>query len=817
MVLLERRVLNATEVSGALKQVPKTASCAVVLVARATDVDERPSRWLQERVGLVVLVVDVVRDGVRFELRDMGHDSLLSALRDLAERHGMSHGERVARFQLYPAEGSSRAEAVVTHQPPLERPLLAAASNWIHAVFLGAVSRQRNAVGDLPGFTVAAESLRHLLGGRAPSVAPEVDRVVSDAEAALERALAAADPLTEPLAVLCRNLDLDLLEWKLALLTLAPELDVRYQKCIGFLLDDLGRRAGTLTLFASLLGEPVATRCRIAAAGGLSHWHLLDRPAGGVPAVDEPIRLDPQVAGWLLGQARALERDPHLRRVLRPEPWPGGSLLRRPQERSFAISLVNRLRAAVAPGWMVLAGSDAAGWRALLEVGAEARDAALARLEAARLFGRDRTEIEEVGIRFARLVRLAGRLPVIDATLPDPHQWDEDAFRTLVGAIAATGRWTAVIGTEPERIVRLLGAREAVVLDRAELDAKARESMLRAAAHDLGFALDNASAAVISNLFPLQVDGLEDAVRVARARTGREESQEQLYGRLVAACRSTASQSISKLAQRVPPTFRLDDVVVPADRRSQFVELIDNVRFASKVLDEWKFGEKLPYGRGVTALFHGPSGTGKTMAAQALAGELGVELFALDLSRVVSKYIGDTEKNIDAVFSDAARCGAAVLIDEADALFGKRSEVKDAHDRYANIEVAYLLQRMEGFEGLAILTTNLRQNLDPAFLRRIRFIVDFPRPDAEAREAIWRRCLPADSHALGDDEFRRLARRLDLTGGSIRQITLRAAFIAAASGSAIGLPHIARAAHAELAKLGLPAVDVDVPAPRKAA
>jgi SpoVK/Ycf46/Vps4 family AAA+-type ATPase len=200
------------------------------------------------------------------------------------------------------------------------------------------------------------------------------------------------------------------------------------------------------------------------------------------------------------------------------------------------------------------------------------------------------------------------------------------------------------------------------------------------------------------------------------------------------------------------PKFALDDVILPRPGRDQLDEIVANVRLASRVLDQWGFGEKLPYGRGVAVLFHGPSGTGKTMAAQGIAGELGIEIFALDLSRVVSKYIGDTEKNIDAVFTDAQRSGAAVLINEADALFGKRSEVKDAHDRYANIEVAYLLQRMEDFEGLAILTTNIRQNLDPAFLRRLRFVIEFPRPDAASREEIWKQCLPEKSPYQPGDE-----------------------------------------------------------------
>jgi SpoVK/Ycf46/Vps4 family AAA+-type ATPase len=183
----------------------------------------------------------------------------------------------------------------------------------------------------------------------------------------------------------------------------------------------------------------------------------------------------------------------------------------------------------------------------------------------------------------------------------------------------------------------------------------------------------------------------------------------------------------------------------------------------------------------------------------------------------VSKYIGDTEKNIDRVFNDAQRSGSAILIDEADALLGKRSEVKDAHDRYANIEIAYVLQRMEAYEGLAILTSNMRQNMDAAFLRRLRFIVDFPRPDVHAREQIWRFCLPKESHELDDAAFRQLSRKIDLTGGHIRQITLRAAFLAAAEGVRINLAHVAAAAQAEFAKLGLPAADIDVNLDRRAA
>jgi SpoVK/Ycf46/Vps4 family AAA+-type ATPase len=340
---------------------------------------------------------------------------------------------------------------------------------------------------------------------------------------------------------------------------------------------------------------------------------------------------------------------------------------------------------------------------------------------------------------------------------------------------------------------------------------------VREAATQADAYLTEEAAAGVVRRYPLRVDALEHATRLARSRPLDYAHDDPRLDRFTAACREVAAEGVSQLADRIEPVFTLDQVVLPKEQKDQLVEIVDHVRLTDQVLDGWKFREQLPYGRGVTALFFGPSGAGKTMGAMAIARELGIQLLRLDFSRVVSKYIGDTEKNIDRVFTDARRSGAAILIDEADALLGKRSEVKDAHDRYANIEVAYLLQRMELYDGLAILTTNMKQNLDPAFLRRLRFIVDFPRPDVDARRQIWRQCLPEGSHALDDAAFNQLARRIDLTGGNIRQITLRAAFIAAALGERIGLVHIAKAARAEFAKLGMPPVELDLDQARRAA
>jgi SpoVK/Ycf46/Vps4 family AAA+-type ATPase len=315
--------------------------------------------------------------------------------------------------------------------------------------------------------------------------------------------------------------------------------------------------------------------------------------------------------------------------------------------------------------------------------------------------------------------------------------------------------------------------------------------------------LDAAEASRIATAFPLSLDGIDRAIRLTKLTTSSDATFPSQAAALSAACRKVASPDLPRFARRLQPVFGLNDVVLPPDRLQQLREIVAHVKLATHVLNTWGFSGQLPYGRGVAALFSGPSGTGKTMAAQAIARELGTETFVIDLSQVFSKYIGETEKFIDATFRDAQRAGAVLQIDEAEALFGRRSEVKDSHDRYANVEVAYLLQRMEAFDGIAILTTNLQQNVDQAFLRRLRFVIDFPKPDVNAREKIWRQCLPKNAPANRLD-FRYLARRLELTGGCIRQVTIRAAFLAASEGShTIEMSHIVDATRSELNKLGM--------------
>ena len=272
-------------------------------------------------------------------------------------------------------------------------------------------------------------------------------------------------------------------------------------------------------------------------------------------------------------------------------------------------------------------------------------------------------------------------------------------------------------------------------------------------------------------------------------------------------CRRVGRERLEELAERVEPVCDWDDLVLPGAQLATLRQIGTHLRQRLRVYEEWGFARHTTRGLGVSALFCGESGTGKTLAAEVMANEVGLDLYRIDLSAVVSKYIGETEKNLRRVFDAAEDSGAILLFDEADALFGKRSEVKDSHDRYANIEISYLLQRMEAYRGLAILTTNMKTALDRAFQRRLRFIVHFPFPDAELREAIWRRVFPVQAPLDGID-YRKLA-RLNLPGGNIRNIALNAAFLAADVGEPLAMTHLLRAAQSETAKLERPLADAE--------
>jgi SpoVK/Ycf46/Vps4 family AAA+-type ATPase len=289
---------------------------------------------------------------------------------------------------------------------------------------------------------------------------------------------------------------------------------------------------------------------------------------------------------------------------------------------------------------------------------------------------------------------------------------------------------------------------------------------------------------------PQTIASLASNVELRAAPGERRLQRKELWQ----ACREACAPAIAGLAERIDPRFTWDDLVLPAKVISDLKALAGQVPGRTQVLGRWGFSGRWRQS-GASALFAGASGTGKSMAAEVIAGALDLDLYRIELSGVVSKYIGETEKNLQRIFQAAEASGAVLLFDEADAIFGKRSEVKDAHDRYANIEVSYLLQAMERYRGLAILSTNMKSNVDQAFFRRLSYVIDFPRPDQPARERIWRLAIPRETPTQGLD-FARLA-RMDLAGGSIVRIALNAAYLAAAAQRDLSMEEIFQAAAAE--------------------
>jgi hypothetical protein len=291
------------------------------------------------------------------------------------------------------------------------------------------------------------------------------------------------------------------------------------------------------------------------------------------------------------------------------------------------------------------------------------------------------------------------------------------------------------------------------------------------------------------------------AETLSRARADAAWLGSPLDGALVwNAARRQPEHALDRVAALIHPTFELADLVLPGDAHAKLRELVTHVDLQHVVLDRWGFRRQLPRGQGVIALFAGPPGTGKTMAAEAIAATLRQDLYRIDLSAVVSKYVGETEKNLATAFDEAERASAVLFFDEADALFGKRTEIRDAHDRYANVEVNYLLQRVETFTGLVVLATNRQASLDEAFLRRLRFVIRFEPPDRASRRALWLRSFPPETAVAGIDWDTLAA--AELTGGAIQSAALAAAYLAAPNGGVVTPEHVEHALRREYEKLG---------------
>ena len=576
-----------------------------------------------------------------------------------------------------------------------------------------------------------------------------------------------------PLAGLGGRLGLDAFELDVLVLALAPEFDLRYERIIAYLHDDVSRRRPSvglaLDLLASTAAEKFALRARFALDAPLfrSGALALFETEEDLPLLARGVRASPLVLEHLAGR-----RPPRLTGVTW-EPVPRASEAVAGSISPGSGPLRLRLRAETRQLRIAAAGSLAASFGTPLAI-----------VDGDGLPERER----------ARDVALAVRLwqPTV---LLEPGRGGGAAAAALAELDAAAPPALLVGGgREDEWLGHGLGELQSAPPAPGERRREWAEALTNAGVGVSTLDLDELAERY--PLTPVQVETAAAAAAVAmRIGSGASEAA-------FAAARSELRPNLGTLARRLEPRFGWRDIVLPEDEVAQLREICAQVRTRDRVIGEWGFGSRFGYGTGVNVLFSGPPGTGKTMAAEVIAADLRLDLFRIDLSQVVDKYVGETEKRLERIFG-ACEGGAAILLfDEADALFGKRSETKDAHDRYANVEVAYLLQRIETYDGVAILTTNLRANVDQAFIRRLAFAVEFPPPTEELRLEIWRRVWPQAARLADDVDFAELASRFPLSGGHIRNIALAAAHLAAADGAQLGMGHVLHAVRREYQKLG---------------
>ena len=577
------------------------------------------------------------------------------------------------------------------------------------------------------------------------------------------------------------------------LLCAGTELDTAVADACAAAHGHPGSRYATFGLALSTLSEPHWSALTPAAA--LRRWHLVEVVHPETPTTS-PLRIDERVLHAIAGVSYL---DPRIAPILHPisPPMSLHAGARDAAARVVGIWTTPRPSQAT-PARVQLYGRRAADLRAVAAEAAAALGLQPVMIRASDLPepAADREFFARICAREAALGGLAIVLDVDDAT-PASTVMATDFAAQLSARVVLIAQ-ESLPGPDP-RPICIAVPRPAASQSRAVwVDALGPSSVV------LNGWLDR-----VVGQFDLATPTAQTVAAQVRPLLETTRPNAEAVGRLLwESCRDQARPSLDRLTQRITPHSRWSDLVLPNNQLRTLHLIALHVHHRLRVHENWGFAERTSRGLGTAALFAGPSGTGKTLAAEILAADLGLDLYRIDLSQVVSKYIGETEKNLRTVFDAADAGGAVLLFDEADALFGKRSEVRDSHDRYANIEVSYLLQRMEAYRGLAVLTTNMRGALDPAFLRRLRFVVQFPFPNAEQREEIWRRAFPDATPTDGLDP-RKLA-ALTVSGGTIANIALLAAFIAAADDELVRMAHILTAARIEYAKLERPLTDKEV-------
>ncbi len=622
-----------------------------------------------------------------------------------------------------------------------------------------------------------------LEGPSGPLVPPEAaaDEAPGRAEVEADADVWEAAGGTVRLRGLARSFGLAPIDVDLLLVALAPDLDPRFERLYGYLHDDISRRRASVGLAIELAAAAPRpgvhpARHRLSPSAPLVARGLLLVEDPDRPSLTRSLRVPDRITAHLLGDDA-------------PDPLVEGLL-------AEAVDLPGAEAEVMARGL--------AGGVRLVYI--RERPGSSGRSLARSAFALDGRS--SLALDLARLGPGDDVVAVARAAAREASLRGAGLIAGPVEAVLDRGPGAVRAFTEAPTTVALVGGRlfdpvwsrdVPLVLDAPALSVAQRHELWVGSVGD--HAPVSFDPAVVTLAFRL---GPEHIVRAARSAVyasiaaGRPPTTADI----ASGARAQNAAGLERLARRIVPGYRWADLVLPPLVGAQLREITARARHRDRVVGQWGIGQRSGRSLGITALFAGDSGTGKTMSAEVLAGDLGFDLYVIDLSTVVDKYIGETEKNLDRIFTEADRVNGVLLFDEADALFGKRSEVKDARDRYANVEVAYLLQRMESFDGIAILTTNLRANLDEAFTRRIDAIVDFPLPEEEYREALWRRNLPESVPQDPDIDLGFLARRFKLAGGDIRNICVAAAYLAATVDRPVSMGDLIRATEREYRKLG---------------
>jgi len=612
----------------------------------------------------------------------------------------------------------------------------------------------------------------------------------TDAELAPEETQPEADGSNNSaLSNLCGAFGLSDFERSVLVLCAAMELDSGVAAHCASAQGDPRKTYPTFSLALAAFPEPHWSALLPTAA--LRHWRLIE-VTGNDSLTTSPLRIDERILHYLTGLSYLDER---LHAFFQPLHFCGELP---PSHTAIARRVVDLWQNREGPGLVELFGEDDSAKRAIAAVASSAMGLPLRVLRAC--------DIPAPPAERDTFIRLWERETILGggALLID-HCADRDGaennaalhalLRRLRGPIALATREPLCDHARP--VIRLEVHRPAL----AE-----QQTIWQHVLEPVAPALNGALGPLTAQ-FSLDVESIHAAGAEIKERLNAPET-DKVDQVLWDICRNQTRRGLENLAQRLEPAATWNDLVLPEMQRQTLREMALHVRQRATVYERWGFAEQSKRGLGISALFAGASGTGKTMAAEVLANELRLDLYRIDLSSVVSKYIGETEKNLRRVFDAAEQGGAILLFDEADALFGKRTEVKDSHDRYANIEVSYLLQRMEAYRGLAILTTNRKESLDSAFLRRLRFVVQFPFPDAILRAEIWRRIFPKDTPTEDIDPLK--LSRLNVAGGNIRNVALNAAFLAADANEPVRMKHLLRAARSEYLKLEKPLTESEI-------